>query len=327
MLTPLGTLRRVDVRDAWQSEATDFTPWLALEPNLKLLGDTIGLELELEATERNVGPFRADILCKEVGSDRWILVENQLEQTDHTHMGQLITYAAGLDAVTIVWIARQFREEHRAALDWLNGVTGTDIHFFGLEVELWQIGDSALAPKFNVVCQPNDWQKVATASAKSENSELQGLRFQFWNGFNAHLEANSQVLGPRKAHTRNWMEFTLGRSGFCLAAIASVGNARGQALARYELRAEFDVDGKGKDYYPQLEAQRERIEAELGEQLIWNTDGKIIRIQFRRDADLEDEAQWPDYFAWLQEHLEGLQRVFRPRIAQLTAPQQTSSQG
>ena len=327
MQIPLGTLKRVDVRDAWQNEATDFTPWLAEAANLSLLGQTIGLELELEAVERNVGPFRADILCREIGSDRWILIENQLEQTDHTHMGQLILDAAGLDAVTIVWIAREFREEHRAALDWLNSVTGTDIHFFGLEVELWQIGDSALAPKFNVVCQPNDWQKVATAGANSDNSELQSLRFQFWNCFNAHLEAESQVLGPRKAHSRNWMEFTLGRSGFCLAAIASLENTRGEAVARHESRAEFNIGGKAKDYYPQLEAQRERIEAELGQPINWNTDGKITRLQFRRDADLEDETQWPQYFAWLQEHLELLHRVFRPRIGQLTAPGQTLSQG
>ena len=317
MQPQLGTLKKVDVRNAWQGEASHFTPWLALEQNLQLLSATIGLELELEATERNVGPFRADILCKEVGSDRWILIENQLEQTDHSHMGQLITYAAGLDAVTIVWIAREFREEHRAALDWLNSVTGTDIHFFGLEVELWQIGDSALAPKFNVVCQPNDWQKVATASAKSESSQREGVQFEFWTGFKTHLEAHSKVLTSRKPYPCNWMNFGIGRGDFNLTAIASLWNNREATYGKHELRAEVTLEKMAKAYYPQLEAQKEKIEAELGKPLIWNTDGKIYRLQFLCDANLEDEAQWPQYFVWLQQHLELLHTVFRPRVQNL----------
>lgn len=322
MSIQLGRLTKAEVRDAWQNEANDFTPWLALAPNLQLLGETIGLELELEAVERNVGPFRADILCKEVGSDRWILIENQLEQTDHTHMGQLITYAAGLDAVTIVWIAREFREEHRAALDWLNGVTGTDIHFFGLEIELWQIGESALAPKFNLVSQPNDWQKVATASAKSENSERQGLQFQFWTGFKSYLETHSKILSPRKPYPQNWMPFALGRSGITLCAVASLWNNRESTWNKHELRAEVTLEGAAKVYYAQLEVQKAEIEAEVGAPLIWDTKGKIIRIQFLRDANLEDETQWPTDFAWLQEHLERLHKVFRSRIQNLTPSKQ-----
>src|SRR5205823_7927290 len=116
----LGRLQKVDLREAWTSECSDFTPWLAQEANLQLLGETIGIELELESQEKGVGPFRADILCKDTATDNWVLIENQLERTDHTHLGQLITYAAGLNAVTIVWIADRFTEEHRAALDWLN---------------------------------------------------------------------------------------------------------------------------------------------------------------------------------------------------------------
>src|SRR5882672_9937256 len=118
MSTPnLGRLRKVDLREAWSSENSDFTPWLAQEENLKLLGEAIGIELELEWQEKDVGPFRADILCKDTATDDWVLIENQLERTDHCHLGQLITYAAGLNAVTIVWIAERFTQEHRAALD------------------------------------------------------------------------------------------------------------------------------------------------------------------------------------------------------------------
>jgi hypothetical protein len=116
----LGRLETVALRDAWVNEAWDFTPWLARSENLALLGEALGLELEVEASEKPVGPFRADLLCKEIGTgERWVVIENQLAKTDHGHLGQLLTYAAGLEAVTIVWIASSFADEHRAALDWL----------------------------------------------------------------------------------------------------------------------------------------------------------------------------------------------------------------
>ena len=154
MSKQLGRLKKVELREGWVSEAADFTPWLAQDDNLALLGETIGIELELESQEKEVGPFRADILCKDTTTDQWVLIENQLERTDHTHLGQLLTYASGLNAVSIVWIAERFTEEHRATLDWLNEHTDEKINLFGLEIELWQIGDSAIAPKFNVVCHP-----------------------------------------------------------------------------------------------------------------------------------------------------------------------------
>ncbi|HHB81248.1 MAG TPA: DUF4268 domain-containing protein, partial [Aliiroseovarius sp.] len=166
-MTALGRLQKVDLRDTWRTEDRDFTPWLAEEQNLTLLGDTLGIDLELEAVEQNVGPFRADILCKDTLSDRWVLVENQLERTDHTHLGQLMTYAAGLDAVTIVWIAARAADEHRAAMDWLNEITDSEVRFFLLEVELWKIGDSPAAPKFNVVAKPSDWSRVASGAKKA----------------------------------------------------------------------------------------------------------------------------------------------------------------
>lgn len=127
-MKPLGRLEKVDLRIVWTHEANHFTPWLAQENNLALLGDTIGLDLELSSREQSVGPYRADIVCKDTITDSWVLIENQLERTDHTHLGQLLTYAAGLDAVTIVWIAPRITDEHRAALDWLNEVTDERIN-------------------------------------------------------------------------------------------------------------------------------------------------------------------------------------------------------
>lgn len=144
----LGRLEKVDLRTYWKSESHDFTPWLASPQNIQLLAEAIGLELEVEAQEKGVGPF-SDILCKDTTTNDWVLIENQLEPTDHTHLGQLLTYAAGLQATTIVWVSERFTSEHRAALDWLNEITEEKFAFFGIEVELWRIGDSVPAPKLN----------------------------------------------------------------------------------------------------------------------------------------------------------------------------------
>ena len=189
----LGRLERVELRDIWVSEASEFTPWLARPENIAELGMALNIDLELEAQEKAVGPFRADILCKDIGTDRWVLIENQLERTDHIHLGQLLTYASGLEAVTIIWIAARFTEEHRATLDWLNKITDESFRFFGLEVELWRIGNSPAAPKFNIVSKPNDWsQSVAHAARVIDDAELSETRIKqraYWAALNTALIA------------------------------------------------------------------------------------------------------------------------------------------
>ena len=144
--SPLGRLEPVNLRDVWQVEALDFTPWLAQEKNIALLGGAIGLELEVDSTEQGVGPYLADILCKDTINGHLVQGENQLERTDHTRREQLLTSAAGLEAATVVWVASQFTDEHRAALDWLNQITSSGFNFFGLEIQLWRIGGSPSLP-------------------------------------------------------------------------------------------------------------------------------------------------------------------------------------
>ena len=146
MTNALGKLEVVDVRTVWSSESSDFTPWLAEPANIALLAEIVGLDLEVQSVEKPVGIFRADILCKELGSGTLVLIENQLERSDHGHLGQLLTYASGLDAATIIWITPKFCEDHRAAVDWLNRITDERINFFAVQVEIWSISGSLPAP-------------------------------------------------------------------------------------------------------------------------------------------------------------------------------------
>ena len=169
----LGKFEHVDLRDIWGYEASGFTPWLAREENLAGLGQTIGMKLELVGQEKDIGPFRADILCKDSLTQDYVIIKSQLENTNHTHLGQILTYAAGLRAKAVVWIAKQFTEEHRAALDWLNNISKEEFEFFALEIELWRIGDSPTAPKFNIVSKPNKWQRGVIEASMTSVSEAE----------------------------------------------------------------------------------------------------------------------------------------------------------
>lgn len=316
----LGRLEKVDLRRIWETEAGDFTPWLAQEENIKLLGDTIGLELEVEAQEKEVGPFRADILCKDTGTDtnNWVLIENQLERTDHTHLGQLITYAAGLNAVTIVWVSARFTDEHRAALDWLNGITDEQFNFFGLEVELWRIGSSPVAPKFNVVSQPNDWGrtvKTATARLESEGlTETKQLQLEYWTDLRSLVLNESATIKPQKPLPQHWTNFAIGRAHFMLQALVDTWDKR--------IRVLLHLGGPdAKAHFNLLYRDKEAIEREIGESLDWKElpENKSSHINLWRDMDPTDKASWAEQHRWIMDKLEKFHRVFGPRVKQLDA--------
>lgn len=315
-MSALGRLEKIDLRDIWRTEDQDFTPWLARDENISLLADTLGLELEVEAQEKEVGPFRADILCKDIHNDSWVLIENQLERTDHRHLGQLITYAAGLKAVTIVWVAATFTEEHRAALDWLNAVTGDDFRFFGLEVELWRIGESPAAPKFNIVSKPNEWSKTVGAATRRIEAEAltdtKQLQLAFWEQLHSELQTHPGIR-TQKPRPQHWTNLPIGRSGARLGAIL---NSREEKIA-VEL---YLGDENAMAYFRELEANKAAIEEELGYAVDWRAlpDKRASRILLLREkCPLEDQSRWPEYRAWLTAKLEDFDRVFRPKVKAL----------
>lgn len=316
MRQPLGRLEKIELRDIWRSEAQDFTPWLASSTNLALLGEALGIELEIEAQERNVGPFKADILCKDMLDGSWVLIENQLERTDHTHLGQLLTYAAGLQAVTIVWIAGKFTDEHRAALDWLNETTGEKFRFFGLEVELWRIADSPAAPKFNIVCQPNEWSKsVGEAARRIESdtlTETKAQQLRFWQTLHGDM-ANKSTLKPQKPYPQHWMNFSIGRTGFLLGALL---NTREERIG-VELYINHD---EAKRIFKLLKQGEQQIAAELGFSPEWLElpNRSACRVVFYKyGCDPRDEARWHEYRRWMTEHLAKFEAAFRNRIRTL----------
>lgn len=313
MAANLGRLLPVDPREIWPTEDSDFTPWLAQPENLELLGEAIGVELEHEATEKNVGPFRADILCKDAATGHWVLIENQLGRTDHIHLGQLLTYAAGLEAATIVWIARPFTQEHQAALTWLNQITDERFNFFGLEVEVWRIGESPPASKLNVVVKPNDWTRTISEVLTRTVSPTKQMYEEYWQEFRKFLELRNSIIKPRKPLPQQWTEFSVGRSYCNLIAAFSV---HGQ-----QLRVHLALLGPdAKAFFHLLSRQRPVIDAALGEPPEWREMPDKIESQIGwkwQNVDPLDRADWARQHQLLAERLETLSNVFRPRVKEL----------
>ena len=154
----LGTLEEIgDLRTVWPKEASDFTPWLAA--NIGRLSEVVGIDIDIEETESAVGDFNVDIFAVDADTGKKIIIENQLEATDHDHLGKLITYASGKAADLVIWVVKKARDEHKAAIEWLNNHTTEDIGFILCEIKLYRIGDSAIAPAFSIIEQPNNWAK------------------------------------------------------------------------------------------------------------------------------------------------------------------------
>ena len=315
MKKTLGTLEKVELREVWERENSDFTPWLAGEENINILGQKIGLDLEVEAQEKSVGKFKADILCKDINTDNWVLIENQLEKTNHGHLGQLLTYATGLDAVTIVWIAASFNEEHKATLEWLNKITDENYNFFGLEIELYKIEDSKIAPNFKIVCQPDNWSQSISREAKrieqGEVSETKLKQYKFWTELGKELQTADTPLKLQKARPQHWTNLAVGKTGVRLAATFNTQEERVSAQL-YIVR--------DKSMFKALENNKEAIEKELGEKLSWQLlpEKAASRIAlYRSNSDIENNDDWKEMLSWLVEKLEKLRSVFSPRLKNL----------
>lgn len=314
----LARLERVELRTVWADEAQDFTPWLAQPENLAVLSDALGMELETEGQEERVGPFRADILCRDTGDDSWVLIENQLERTDHNHLGQLLTYAAGLQTATIIWVARTFTEEHRAALDWLNEITDDRFQFFGLETELWRIGNSPAAPKFNIVAKPNEWTRSVGQATKTGGINQRAANSQhqrFWGQLNAHLQAkNSPVqLNMQTRHYRdgrNYIRTNVREPGFLL---------EGVRLGRRNIHIKMTIRGDShSDTLAWL--QQQDIQGDLPEALDWEQASQTSKVILRNNGtDPTNESDWPNQVEWMADSLEKFARVFPPLIREFDA--------
>lgn len=306
----LGILKTVTPRQKWSNEARDFTPWLA--NNIAELNKALGLELEVENTEVSVGPYSADILAKDTGTDNYVVIENQLEKTNHDHLGKAITYASVLDASMIIWIATDFTEEHKKSLDWLNDHTNDEISFYGVQLELWQIDESKAALRFNVISKPNQAVRQAARSKANEDlSDKRKFQFDFWSKFKEKLAKTKKIPSLQTPRPQYWFDVTLGKS---YIHISNTCNTDDNTVG-----VRIYIGNKIADtMLPFLESKKDEIESSIGQKLIWNPNpdnrDKVIILQ--HTTDFEDEKKLDESLNWLVDYTIKFRETFSKIIKQ-----------
>ena len=303
MTVDLSRLKKIDLRKAWKHEAYDFTNWLSKDGNIDLLSNEIGVGINIIEKEASVGRFNVDILAEETTTNKNIIIENQLEKTDHDHLGKLITYASGIDAEIIIWLVKNSQEEHQQAVEWLNERTNNDLNFFLAQIELWQIDDSSYAPKINVIVKPNYWSKDVKSSVdKKKLTDTKKMQLEFWKKLKEYAEDNGYNINFRTPKPLGYHDISIGTSD---AHISMNINTRDDKI-------DVGMYIKSSALFGLFTRKKEEIESKFGESLNWYElpDKKASRIRSFKSYSIADNENWTEAFDWMIEKILLYEKVF-----------------
>lgn len=294
----IARLQPVNIRQAWAHESNDFTPWLF--DNLDALGEAIGIRLEGEGQEVKVGAYSADIIARNSLDGSRVLIENQLECSDHTHLGQIMTYLAGLEARTIIWVASAFKEEHLSAIKWLNENTNDQFAFFAVRVAVVQIAGSPYAPIFDVSARPNNWERLlhAAAPADSGYSEISLRRHDFWHAFVERVPGELERSGPAAYTSNRWRVLD---DPACIISMYAASGYVGIFIRAPHY-------GSHEDMREMLASKADLIEARLGVPMT-DSDRYFFGSDLR--GDYNDPAQRDGLIDWLAQKADLYERTIR----------------
>lgn len=292
----LGKLEKIELREVWRHEALDFTRWLARKENIALLSKEIGIDIEVIETEMSVGRYNVDIYARDTESNKKIVIENQLENTNHDHLGKMLVYAAGLDADIAIWIVKDVNEEHRQAVEWLNDNSFEKINIFLVKVELWQIDNSPIAPKFQVICEPNNWAKVLKQQSKENVSDLELKQMEYWQGFVDYAKSKDKTYISQRPSIYNWYVIRIGSSDYKIKLVHSVNSDM--------IRCQLEIFND--EIYKKLEQYRAEIDNKInGLEWEYLEDRKVNRISCNNSS--KDNAS---SYVWLLDMVDRFKEVF-----------------
>lgn len=292
----LGKLEKIELREVWRHEALDFTRWLARKENIALLSKEVGIDIKVIETEMSVGRYNVDIYARDTESNKRIVIENQLENTNHDHLGKLLVYAAGLDADIAIWVVKDVNEEHRQAVEWLNDNSFEKINIFLVKVELWQIDNSPIAPKFQVICEPNNWAKVLKQQSKDNISDLELKQMEYWQGFVDYAKSKDKIYISQRPSIYNWYVIRIGSSDYKIKLVHSVNSD----MIRCQLEMFND------DIYKKLEQYKNEIDNKInGLEWEYLEDRKVNRISCSNNSKDNDSS-----YVWLLDMVDKFKEVF-----------------
>lgn len=292
----LGKLEKIELREVWRHEALDFTRWLAKKENIAILSKEIGIDIEVIETEMSVGRYNVDIYARDIESNKRIVIENQLENTNHDHLGKMLVYAAGLDADISIWVVKDVNEEHRQAIEWLNDNSFEKINIFLVKVELWQIDNSPIAPKFQVICEPNNWAKVLKQQSKDNITDLELRQMEYWQGFVDYAKSKDKTYISQRPSIYNWYVIRIGSTDYKIKLVHSVNSD----IMRCQLEIFND------SIYKKLEQYRTEIDNKInGLEWEYLEDRKVNRISCNNSS--KDNAS---SYVWLLDMVDRFKEVF-----------------
>ena len=293
MAIKLSRITKVNPREVWRHEALDFTQWLAKEENIAVLCEELEINLENIKPEASAGRYNVDIVADDIDTKRKVIIENQLEPTDHKHLGQILTYASAYDASVIIWVVTDYTEEHRQAIDWFNRNISENISFFLVQIEVYKIGDSEPAPKFNIICEPNNWGKTIKSSGTGDAvSATKLLQMEFWEGLKTYASANgTRVSFSHTPQPKHWFNISIGTSR-CHIAL-TVNTQKGYVGCEVYIRND-------KALYETFYRNKDKIESTVGAELEWMElpDATASRILLTKKGNPKDRKQWDEYYSW-----------------------------
>lgn len=292
----LGKLEKIELREVWRHEALDFTRWLAKKENIAILSKEIGIDIEVIQTEMSVGRYNVDIYARDTESNKKIVIENQLENTNHDHLGKMLVYAAGLDADIAIWVVKDVNEEHKQAVEWLNDNSFEKINIFLVKVELWQIDNSPIAPKFQVICEPNNWAKVLKQQSKDNISDLELKQMEYWQGFVDYAKSKDKTYISQRPSIYNWYVIRIGSSDYKIKLVHSVNSDM--------IRCQLEIFNN--NVYKKLEQYRTEIDNKItGLEWEYLEDRKVNRIGLSNN--IKDNAS---SYVWLLDMVDRFKEIF-----------------
>lgn len=307
MKTNLSKLKKVDLRKAWPHEANDFTKWLAEEVNLESLSEAVGMNLSLIQTEASVGKFNVDILAEESITEKKVIIENQLEMTNHDHLGKLITYAAGFDAKAAIWLVKDVRDEHKKSIEWLNNISDEETGFFLIKIELLQIEESNLAPRFELISSPNEWAKLKSRNIDTSVSDLKLSYLNVWENFKSYSAEKDASIVSQKAKPQQWYNVSVGMTGVHIALNLS--------SQKNTIDCGLWIKNDKLDLYNFLLKSKDEIEKNIGLNLEWHeASGGTARVFLKKNKikNFEDVDNQTEIFNWFFDNIQLFTSTFTP---------------
>jgi len=311
VMNQIGKIKKVDIREIWKREDTHFSKWLS--ENIDYLNDVINLNLTVQSVEEPVGPYRVDVYAEDEFGNK-IIIENQLEKTDHGHLGQILTYMVNLDAKTAIWVTTKPVDEHTRVIEWLNETTPHDMFFYLIKVEAIKIeGQDMVAPLFTVVEGPTQELKKIGLEKKAY-AERHFQRKEFWTQFLEYSSSKTELTRNSNPNTESWIGMGSGFSGVGFNCAIS------KRYARVEIYINRGSQEENKRIFDLLETQKEIIENKFGNSLIWERmDDKVTsRIKWQLDGvSVSEESDWQKMNEFMTDGVTRLYEASRETIQSL----------